>query len=101
MAEEGSFADLDIVRPGDHDAGVRAIAVEVVAQAGINDHLAGILRGMHEPEHAVLIAIGQSDMRSVSLGPGRHNADDVPVAQIFFRGGDLGFWNVQIPRRES
>src|SRR5438093_5448006 len=84
-------------RPGDEDAAIRAIAIQIFRKLLVDDDTAVVTgRGsVHEMQHAVTRAQCQADMR------GRINAfsvagnysDDVAAAEVGFNFGDSTLWN--------
>ena len=66
----------NVIRPGHHDAGIRAVTIHIGTQAGIKDHRPGVFRGVQEAQNAPGIATRKSDMRSVPVRPGGDDGDD-------------------------
>jgi len=52
-------------RAGDHDAGVERVAVEVVAEAGVEDDFFFVARGVEEAQRALLVAHGKAHVGGV------------------------------------
>lgn len=48
----------NIVGARHHDPRVQIVAVQIIAQPGIQDHLPGILRGVQEAEHPLAVPVG-------------------------------------------